>query len=166
MAINRWTPVGELASLHTAMDRLFGDFFGGNTMDSDQAGSQSATWYLPLDIVDAGNAYEVKAAVPGFRPEDVEVTFHDGMLNIVARNREESTSQNGKYLRRELRVGNFARTVQLPSEIRAEEIKASFDSGILTVEIPKAAVAKPIKIQVSGKSEKSEKTPVGAGAQK
>lgn len=153
MAINRWTPVGELASLHTAMDRLFGDFFGGTALDSDQNGTQS-TWYLPLDIVDAGSSYQVKAAVPGFKPEDVDVTFHDGMLNIVARHQEESSTKQGKYLRRELRVGNFARSVQLPAEIRPEEIKAAFEAGILTVEIPKAAVAKPIKIQVSGQSEK------------
>lgn len=163
MAINRWSPVGELASLHTAMDRLFGDFFGGTSLEGEQTETQSATWYLPLDIVDAGSAYEVKAAVPGFKPEDVEVTFHDGMLNIVARHKEETQSKQGKYLRRELRVGNFARSVQLPAEIRPEEIKAAFDSGILTVEIPKAAVAKPIKIQVSGKA---EKTPVATGAQK
>lgn len=162
MAINRWSPVGELASLHTAMDRVFGDFFGGTALESDQDGTRS-TWYLPLDIVDAGSSYQVKAAVPGFKPEDVEVTFHDGMLNIVARNREETSTQQGKYLRRELRVGNFARSVQLPAEIRPEEIKASFDSGILTVEIPKAAVAKPIKIQVTGQSEKK---PVAANAQK
>ena len=159
MAINRWTPVGELASLHTAMDRLFGDFFGGSAIDGDGE-STASTWYLPLDIVDAGNAYQVKAAVPGFKPEDVEVTFHDGLLNIVARHKEESETKQGKYLRRELRVGNFARSVQLPAEIRPDEIKADFESGILTVEIPKAAVAKPIKIQVSGKSEK--KTPVEA----
>jgi len=159
MAINRWSPVGELASLHTAMDRLFGDFLGGSPLDGDQDGSQSSTWYLPLDIVDAGSSYQVKAAVPGFRPEDVEVTFHDGMLNIVARRQEESSAQQGKYLRRELRVGNFARSVQLPAEIRPEEIKADFESGILTVEIPKAAVAKPIKIEVTGKSAKQ---PVGA----
>jgi HSP20 family protein len=157
MAINRWSPVGELASLHTAMDRLFGDFFGDTGVDGEQASAPS-TWYLPLDIVDAGSSYQVKAAVPGFKPEDVEVTFHDGMLNIVARHKEQTDSKQGKYLRRELRVGNFARSVQLPAEIRPEEIKADFDSGILTVEIPKAAVAKPIKIQVSGKS---EKTPVG-----
>lgn len=159
MAINRWSPVGELASLHTAMDRLFGDFFGESGMQTTDQASAPSTWYLPLDIVDAGNSYQVKAAVPGFKPEDVEVTFHDGMLNIVARHREEHASKQGKYLRRELRVGNFARSVQLPAEIRPEEIKADFESGILTVEIPKAAVAKPIKIQVSGKS---EKTPVGA----
>lgn len=161
MAINRWSPVGELASLHTAMDRLFGDFFGGSGLESERDATQSA-WYLPLDIVDAGSSYEVKAAVPGVKPEDVEVTFHDGMLNIVARHSEESSANRGKYLRRELRVGNFVRSVQLPAEIRPDEIKADFDRGILTVEIPKAAVAKPIKIAVTGRSEKK---PVATGAQ-
>ena len=89
------------------------------------------------------------------------MTFHDGMLNIVARHKEESSSQQGKFLRRELRLGNFARSVQLPSEIRPEEIKANFEGGMLTVEIPKAAEAKPIKIEVSAQSEKE---PVANGS--
>jgi len=160
MAITRWSPVGDLLA---ALDRdsLFSDFFGGGSVAPDQNGSQS-TWYLPLDIVDAGSSYQVKAAVPGFNPEDVEVTFHDGMLNIVARHKEESSSQQGKFLRRELRLGNFARSVQLPSEIRPEELKANIEGGMLTVEIPKAAEAKPIKIEVSAQSEKE---PVANGSQ-
>src|SRR5437660_12246830 len=110
MAITRWSPVGNLIA---ALDRdsLFSDFFGGGSVASDRNGSQ-ATWYLPLDIVDAGSSYQVKAAVPGFNPEDVELTFHDGMLNIVARHKEESTSKQGKFLRRELQLRNFARSLQ------------------------------------------------------
>jgi len=160
MAISRWSPVGELASLHTAMDRLFSDFFGGGSGEPESNGSQGTTWYLPLDIVDTDNAYQVRAAVPGFAPEDVELTYNDGVLSIVARRKEESTSKQGTYLRRELRLGNYARSVQLPGGIRPEDIKASFDSGILTVEIPKAKGPEPIKIEVSGKAEK--KQPVGA----
>ncbi len=160
MAISRWSPVGELASLHTAMDRLFSDFLGGVSGEPESNGSPSTTWYLPLDIIDTDGAYVVKAAVPGFSPEDVEVTFTDGVLSIVARRKEETSGKQGTYLRRELRLGNYARSVQLPGGIRPEDIKASFDSGILTVEIPKARGPQPIKIEVSGKSDK--KQPVGA----
>jgi len=161
MAINRWSPVGELASLHTAMDRLFTDFFG-NGADDYEGQARPATWYLPLDIMDSDSGYEVKAAVPGFKPEDVEVTVTEGALSIVARHKEETTSRRGKYLRRELRLGNYARSVQLPGGIRAEDIKASFDNGILTVEIPKVKAPQPIKIEVSGKSQTTAKQPVGA----
>ena len=147
MAITRWSPVGELASLHTAMDRLFSDFFGGSAVGPESNGSSSA-WYLPLDIVDTEGAYQVKAAVPGFTPEDVEVTFNDGVLSITAQHREDKTDKAGTYLRRELRLGNYARSVQLPGGVRPQDIKASFDSGMLTVEIPKAARPQPVKIQI------------------
>src|SRR5207253_11066600 len=106
MALSRWSPMGELAGLHTAMDRLFSDFFGGPLLESRETGSRA--WYLPIDVVDQGQAYEVKAAVPGFSPEEVELTYSDGMLNISAQHKQESSSKQGSYLRRELTYGSFA----------------------------------------------------------
>lgn len=163
MALNRWSPMGELAGLHTAMDRLFSDFFG--TPLQEGAESPSRTWYLPVDIIDQGNSYLIKAAVPGFTPEDVEVTFSDGVLSISAQHKQEWTSKEGtgNYLRRELAVGSYARSMQLPGDVKSDEIKASFDNGILTVDVPKVPAAQPIKIQVTGKSQKQL---VGAGSQK
>ena len=165
MALNRWSPTGELTSLHTAMDRLFSDFFGTPFRSGGDEVS-TPTWYLPLDVVDQGNAYQIKAAVPGFMPEEVEVTYQDGILNISARHTQEQTSKSsdGNYLRRELTAGNYARSVQLPGEVRPDEIKASFDNGILTIDVPKVPAAKPIKIQVSGKP--GQKQLVGTGSQK
>lgn len=165
MAMNRWSPFGELASLHTAMDRLFGDFFGTPLLTGGYEVS-TPTWYLPMDIVDEGSAYQIKASVPGFAPEEVEVTYSDGMLNIAAKHTEASKSQDGTgtYLRRELTFGNYSRSVQLPGEVKQEEIKANFDNGILTIEVPKVLAAQPVKIQIEGKSSQTQL--VGAGSQK
>jgi HSP20 family protein len=163
MALNRWSPMGELAGLHTAMDRLFSDFFGTPLQESGEASSR--TWYLPVDVIDEGSAYLIKAAVPGFTPEEVEVTFSDGVLNVSAQHKQEWTSKNstGNYLRRELTFGSYARSMQLPGDVKGDQIKASFDNGILTVEVPKVPAAKPIKIQVMGKDQKQ---PAGSGSQK
>jgi HSP20 family protein len=164
MALNRWSPMGELAGLHSAMDRLFSDFFGTPLQESGEAPSR--TWYLPVDIVDQGSAYLIKAAVPGFTPEEVEVTFSDGVLSISAQHKQEWTSKNstGNYLRRELAFGSYARSVQLPGDVKSDEIKASFDNGILTIDIPKVPAAQPIKIQVTGG--KPQKQLSGVGSQK
>jgi HSP20 family protein len=161
MAISRWSPVGELASLHTAMDGLFRDFFGNETGEYESAG-RPGTWYLPLDIMDKEGAYEVRAAVPGFKAEEVEVTVTDGTLSVVARRKTDVAGSDGKYLRRELRLGNYARSVQLPGGIRPEDIRASFDNGILTIEIPKAKAPQPVKIEVSGRSLGTAARPAGA----
>lgn len=165
MALNRWSPFGELASLHSAMDRLFGDFFGAPLLTGGDEVA-TPTWYLPMDIVDQGRAYQIKAAVPGFAPEEVELTYSDGMLHIAAKRTERSTSQddNGSYLRRELTFGNYSRAIQLPGEVKQDEIKATFDNGILTIEVPKVPAAQPVKIQIEGKS--SQKQLVEAGSQK
>jgi HSP20 family protein len=161
MALSRWSPMGELAGLHSAMDRLFSDFFGNPQLDVGETSSR--TWYLPIDVLDHGNTYQIKAAVPGFAPEEVEITYSDGMLNIAAERKQESTSNQGSYLRRELTYGNYARTVQLPGDIKENEIKASFENGVLTIDVPKVPAAQPRKIPISGKSQKHL---VGVGSEK
>jgi len=163
MALNRWSPMGELAGLHTAMDRLFSDFFGTPVQESGQTSSR--TWYLPVDVIDEGSAYLIKAAVPGFTPEEVEVTFSDGVLSISAQHKQEWSSKNsdGNYLRREMTFGSYARSMQLPGDVKGDQIKASFDNGILTIDVPKVPAAQPIKIKVTGKSQKQA---LGAGSQK
>jgi HSP20 family protein len=150
--------MGELVSLHSAMDRLFSDFFSSPLQE---VGEVSRTWYLPVDIIDQGNSFQVKAAVPGFKPEDVEVTFHDGVLNISAQRKQESETKQGNYLRRELNIGSYARSVQLPGDIKASDIKATFENGVLTIELPKSPTAQPVKIPIG--SGKWEKQLVGTG---
>ena len=138
MAMNRWSPMRDF-------DRLFTDFFSSPLVEN---GGEARTWYLPLDIVDRGQAYQVKAAVPGFKPEDVEVTFGDGVLSINAQRKHEAESAGGSYLRRELTFGNFTRSIRLPGDIKQEDIKADFENGMLTVDLPKVPAPQPVKIPV------------------
>jgi HSP20 family protein len=160
LAIVRWSPTNDLAGLHSAMDRLFGDMFGelytpARQGDGEAGGSASAeaqpqlpTYHLPVNIAETENGYRIEAPVPGFRPEDVEVTFADGTLTISARRQEERTSQEGNYLRREVAFGNYRRHITLPGDINADGIMASFDNGVLTVEVPRAPRPEPKRIQV------------------
>jgi HSP20 family protein len=141
-------------------DRLFVDFFGTPLVDDSR---EPRTWYLPLDVVDRGNAYEVKAALPGFKPEDVELTFADGVLAIKAQRKQESESKDGSYLRRELTYGDYERRVQLPGDVKEADIKATFDNGMLTIEIPKVPAPQAVKIPIAASSEKQL---VGANSEK
>ena len=149
----RWSPSTELANLHGAMDRLFQDFFGPSTGGgSQQAGMPS--YMLPIDVREAGNWYEVQAPVPGFKPDEVEVTFADGVLNIKAEHSEETSREQGGYLRREVAYGNYQRSIQLPGDIEEDEISADFEHGVLIVKVPKAQRPEPKKIQVTSGSRK------------
>jgi HSP20 family protein len=133
------------------MDRLFGDAFGeafGNSREGDTEGTGIATYRLPVDIAEIENGYRIQAPVPGFKPEDVEVTFSDGVLTISARRSHEETRKEGRYMRREVAFGNYERQITLPGDIRAQDIKATFDNGLLTVEVPRAPRPQPMRIEI------------------
>jgi HSP20 family protein len=150
--LTRYNPFGELLNLHTQMDRLFDEV----VQDSRTAGPVAAL--LPLDIKQTDKDVVIVASLPGFKPEEVEVTIEDGVLTIQAR-REESAESNDGYLRRERHWGSLYRQVALPWEVKADQAKATFDKGVLTLTLPKAPSAQPIKVQVN--STEGKQVPAG-----
>src|SRR5262245_21439664 len=152
----RWSPSTELATLHTTMDRLFDSFFGSPVTDGGTQRPTAPTYVLPLNVREVDSGYEIQAPVPGFEPEEVEVTFSDGVLKIRAQHSEASTRQDGGYLRREVAHGNVQRSIQLPGDVREDGISAHFENGVLTVSLPKAPRPQPRKIEVSGGVKKQE----------
>jgi HSP20 family protein len=176
--VRRPSPFGELMSLRSAMDRLFEDSFvrpfGGSY---DQLGT------LPLDVTSTKDALLVEAAMPGIKPEDVDITLENGTLTIRGENREERKEGEGENLVREIRRSSVYRSVSLPSGLEADKATASFEHGMLKLTIPKAEQVKPRQIRITPTVEGSatsrsdaqlrngqddtstrETTPVGAGS--
>jgi HSP20 family protein len=139
--LSRWDPFRDLVTMRQAMDRL---------MDNSLADDRSVTseWGLPLDVVEDENDYLVKASLPGVKPEDLDITFHKGMLTIKGELKDESESTRGQYHLRERRFGTFSRTISLPSTVKPEDIQADFQDGILTLKLPKAEEVKPKRIPI------------------
>ena len=144
MAVVRWNPWSDLFDLHTQMDHLFQPF-------TATAASRNDIEYtsLPVDIKQTDAAFLVEASVPGFKPEEVEVTFDDGILTITGRRSVVESSKDTTYVRRERRVTSVFRQVGLPAEVRADDITASFEHGVLRIEIPRAQKAQPKRIPVT-----------------
>ena len=110
--VRRTSPLGELVSLRQAMDRLFEDSFvrpRGWGFSPDIGGA------LPLDVTNTPDALVVEAALPGIRPEDVEITVEDGTLSIRAESTDEREETQGESLIKEIRRGSLSRTVTLPT---------------------------------------------------
>lgn len=92
----------------------------------------------------------VRAELPGIDPEkDVELTVSDGMLRIEAERREEEKAEEKGYLRRELRVGSFARTLPLPEGVSEADIEADYKDGILEIRVPVPEPAPATKVPVT-----------------
>jgi HSP20 family protein len=159
MALARWNPWGELFNLHDQMDQLFNQTFNQTLMP---AGTQTVS--LPLDIRQNDEAYFIEASVPGFSPDEVEVTLDENVLTIRGEHKTEKDESKGGYVRRERRQTSVFRQVGLPSEVKANEISATFENGILTVTVPRAQKAQPRRIEVNTGGQKviegSTTTPV------
>ncbi len=142
--IMRWQPAGDLVSLREAMDRLFEDSWVGA-----QPWNFPAPWTEPaLDVFETADHLTVKAAIPGVKPEDVEITVTGNVLAISGEAKSESETQDKNYLRRETRMGAFSRMIELPAGLQTDKADAKFENGILTVEFPKAEEVKPKSIKV------------------
>jgi heat shock protein Hsp20 len=102
-----------------------------------------------VDILDHDNDIEVKAALPGVKKEDLEVSVTNQTITIRSCTKEEKKEEGkGKYFRREISRGEFQRTLSLPDNVDGDKAKASFKDGILTVTIPKTEKSKRKSIEI------------------
>jgi HSP20 family protein len=154
--VTRWDPFEELANMHSTMDRLFGRTFQPSDWNRSGGEGGTAVYYLPTDIEDTGSGYRITAPVAGFKPEEVEVTFQNGVLQLTARHAEEHEPESGNFIRRELARGALQRAIQLGNDVVADEIQASVENGMLTVEVPKARSTQPKKITVGSSSQEAK----------
>ncbi len=158
--IRRSSPFGELLTLRKAMDRWFEDAF---VRPPDFYGGASDPQTLPLDIYATDDALVVEAALPGVKPEDVDITVHGDTLTITGTSSTENRSEDQGYLYQEVRRGTFTRTVTLPADLRADAATATFEHGLLRLSIPKAEEAKPRQIRIASSSEGTSRA-VGSAA--
>lgn len=100
-----------------------------------------------VDIIDHDNEIEVKAALPGVKKEDLDVTINNQTITIRTSTKEEK-KEEGKYFRREITRGEYQRTLSLPDYVDYDNAKASFKDGILKVTIPKTAKGKRKSIEI------------------
>lgn len=144
--VRRPSPFGELLSLRSAMDRLFEDSF---IRPRHWAAIFDSGPGLPLDVTATADEIRVEASLPGYKPEEVEITVEDGMLKITGQTKEERTEGEGSYLLQEIRRGSFSRSVALPAGLEPDKASATFENGVLTLRIPKAEQIKPRQIRIT-----------------
>ncbi len=96
------------------------------------------------DILDSGDSYILEAELPGFQKEDISLDLKDGILTITATHSasKDSRSENGAYIRRERRFGSFQRSFDVTG-IETSGITAAYESGVLSVTLPKARPVEP-----------------------
>jgi HSP20 family protein len=146
MALTQWNPLSEFVSLREAMDRLFNESL---VRPSGQLGR--AVGSQAYDLYESEDQIGCRFAVPGVRPEDVEVTVNRGVLTVKGRYPQASDEQAGWtwHVRGLPQGGEFTYSFSLPTVVDADRAEATFEHGILTLTLPKAEAAKPKRIQIA-----------------
>lgn len=144
--VRRSSPLGELVSLRQAMDRLFEDSF---VRPRSWAFGGFDDYSFPIDVTNGSDSIMVEATLPGFKPESVDITVENGVLSINAETSSERQEGDGEALVQEIRRGRVTRTIGLPAGIEPDKATATFEDGVLKLQIPKAEVVKPRQIRIS-----------------
>lgn len=145
--ITRYDPLGEMVSLRQAMDRLFEDSFVSPLSWRTISGGESIT--PAIDVHETADDVVVTAALPGVKPEDVDITMTGQSLTLKGELKADETIDRDQYLYRERRYGTFTRSLQLPVRVQGEGAEATFSDGVLTLRIPKAEEVKPRQIRIN-----------------
>lgn len=101
------------------------------------------TWAPTVDAFEKDGTFVVKAELPGVKKEDVRVTLNEGLLTIEGKRQEEQEVKEADYHARERFSGSFRRAFALPDGVDAGKISAEYKDGVLEVQVPLPAEAKP-----------------------
>lgn len=147
-AVTRWNP--NRTSYPANRDpfaRIFDSFLGENMLPSEDVSNRA--WMPAVNIRETDAAFFVEAELPGLTREDIEITLENNLLKLSGERRFEKDTNDESYHRVERSYGSFLRTFSLPSQVSSDAVKATFQDGVLVIEVPKAAEARPRKIDIA-----------------
>lgn len=131
MALIKWTP----------MD-LFDDF--------DRAWDMPSRVMSPaLDVYEDKDNVVIETPLAGVDPKDVSIEIEDNILKISGQTKHKSEVDDKQYFRKEVRYGQFFRSVALPKSVKGDHASANYKDGVLKISVPKTEEAKPKKIAVN-----------------
>ncbi len=141
-------PFFEVDSFRKNLSDLFDDFF-----TLSPATLFESAWTPTVDVEDDEKAIRLKAEIPGVEEKDLTVMLEQDnrILRISGKKEEERKEDKSRYMLTERRFGSFERSIALPEGIKAEDIKATFKNGVLSVEIPKSEQSKPQTVKIDVK---------------
>ncbi len=143
-----FSPWRDLEEVSNRLARMFED-------TSLSTGTNGGTWIPAVNVEETKDELILSAELPGMTHDNIAIDLENNVLTISGEKTEERTEgdEERRYHLWERRYGSFQRSFTLPRTVKAEDIRASFDNGILRVRMPKVAEAKgrKIEVQASGK---------------
>lgn len=152
MAISRWYPIREMAALQNRVNSLFQDFAGENDPVT------TASFAPAVDVYESAEKVVLKLDVPGIKEEDLDIRVENQTLTVRGERKFEKEEKEENFHRIERRYGSFYRSFSLPTSVDTENVQATYEAGVLKLELKKKASAQPKQIKVSSGSQAENKT--------
>jgi HSP20 family protein len=149
MTLMRHRPaLTDLAAVRDELEHLFEDWLPRQAWWSEDGGRADRP---ALDLYATDTDIVAKVALPGVKPEDVDVTVANDVVTVTGRYEEREEATEAGYVRKELSRGSFSRAFSLPAPVKADAAKATFKDGLLTLTLPKTepAATQRIKVQAA-----------------
>ncbi|GMV05172.1 MAG: hypothetical protein AMXMBFR53_14510 [Gemmatimonadota bacterium] len=151
MAITRYTlrnpglsPWRDLEEVSNRLARMFDE-------SPLSTGTNGGTWVPAVNVEETKDEMILSAELPGMTEENISIELENNVLSISGEKNEERTEgdEERRYHLWERRYGAFQRSFTLPRTVKGEDIRASFDKGVLRIHMPKVAEAKTRKIAIA-----------------
>jgi HSP20 family protein len=151
--IVRADPFTDLAaSWQRDIDRMFRSL--AESFGSGGISARRTEWLPAADVLTRGDDLVIRVELPGIDPDrDLEIMVEDNTLHIRGQRQETQEEKGDGFIRRETSFGSFERALQLPSGVKTEDLKASYNDGILEVVVPHGAkrASQRVKVDVEKK---------------
>lgn len=142
--LTRFNPTHDILTIRDLMERMFDE-----TLAPTPYTNGSAEHRLAIDAYTTQDEIVVQAALPGVKPEEVEITVENDTLKISAELPKRLEDVDYAFVERP--HSRFSRTLMLNVPVEADKAEAHFDNGLLTLTLPKAETVKPKTIKVKAK---------------
>ena len=144
--MTRYSPNRTVRDLQREVDSLFDRFFGGDRDGDDR--STSPVWSPRTDLLETDDAFRLRLDVPGMTKDDITINLQNNTLTVSGERTSERTNEEEEYVRVERAFGNFHRTFTLPDAVDPDRVEATYDEGVLTINVPKTEKSTRRQIEI------------------
>ena len=148
-AIARWTPTGDVVRdrFGSLIEQAFNDMLRPYGTDAEAVSSR--TWIPRVDIREGADGLTLLMDAPGLTKDDLSITLENNVLTIAGERKFQADEKaNEQYHRLERQYGAFSRSFTLAPTVRTDKVEASFQDGVLTIQLPKQEESKPRRITI------------------
>lgn len=130
------------------LERDFGRFMEGVLADDDRWMSLEGTFVPTINVAENSEGVEVTVELPGMKPEDFNVELKNGALWVSGEKKDEKEEKGKTFHRVERSYGEFRRVIPMPATVAEDKVSAEYKAGVLRINVPKTAEARPKRIEV------------------